>query len=220
MYLAHRRRCARNTLCATTHRGDIASLTIWGPGRPSLLFCVARSGDDGWTSHSGTRQRRRSVRCLHRLSLHLLFRQFVQRCRGRDVLFWQWRSFVRRASSVLLRLCPVIVARRRLGTRTNRACPEVVENVSRPSAVEVQPKQRSPFEMKSSLLRAVPTDVVLRGCARLLDSSAGSEATYQCSTPTDHLDLHLTQLECESNQKVGGVERALQFPQPPCSAES
>ena len=27
--------------------------------------------------------------------------------------------------------------------------------------------------------------------------------------------LHLTQLECESNQKVGGVERALQLPQPP-----
>ena len=36
--VSHRRRCARNTSCALTHRGDIASLTIWGPGRPSLLL--------------------------------------------------------------------------------------------------------------------------------------------------------------------------------------
>ena len=70
--------------------------------------------------------------------------------------------------------------------------PEVLESASRPSAVQVQPKQRSPFEMKRSLLRAVPTDVVLRGCTRLLSSSAGSEATYQCSTPTDHLEAFIS----------------------------
>ena len=193
--LAHGRRCARNTSCALTHRGDIASLTIWGPGRPSLLF-VCDSVLRGRAMMVGRRIQGPAegaapcdvfTDCLYICCS-------VSSC---SVVEAETCSSGCGGASFDEPLPSSFDSARDSGAslpwHADEPCmPEVVENMSRPSAVEVQPKQRSPFEMKSSLLRAVPTDVVLRGCARLLSSSAGSEATYQCSTPTDHLEAFIS----------------------------
>ena len=70
--------------------------------------------------------------------------------------------------------------------------PEVVGHLSQDLAVQLRPQCRSPLEIKSNLLRGVRTDVVLRGCASLLRSAVGSDATYHRSTPTDHLDAFIS----------------------------
>ena len=48
------------------------------------------------------------------------------------------------------------------------------------------------FSIRADVLRGVPPGAVLRRSARLLDNSAGSEATYQLSEPVDHLDAFIS----------------------------
>ena len=65
--------------------------------------------------------------------------------------------------------------------------PCVVGKASEGSPVQERPQRQSPLEIQRHVLRGVPANLVLRRCARMFSGSAGSEATYLLSRPTDHL---------------------------------
>ena len=91
------------------------------------------------------------------------------------------------------------------------ACvPQVVGQVREASAVDSGTPRKTAFQMDSTVLRGVRTNVVLRQRAKLLSNAAGSEATYHLvQTHGPPGSLHLTQLVRESLAQVVGAQPAV-----------
>ena len=60
------------------------------------------------------------------------------------------------------------------------------------SSDQEEARSRAALAMDGNMLRGVQSGVVLRRGANLLSSAAGSAATFQLSTPTDHLEAFLS----------------------------
>ena len=71
---------------------------------------------------------------------------------------------------------------------TNDPCqPQILGEVRELRSDHDGARRQSPLEIERHVLRGVPANLVLRRCARMFSGSAGSQATYLLSRPTDHL---------------------------------
>ena len=77
-------------------------------------------------------------------------------------------------------------------TASGSCQPQILGQVREMSSNRDGVRRQSPLEIQRHVLRGVPANLVLRRCARLLSSAAGSEATFQLSAPTDHLEAFIS----------------------------
>ena len=80
-----------------------------------------------------------------------------------------------------------------LHPKTSASCqPQVLGQVRMLSCDHEEARSGTALAMEGNMLRGVQSGVVLRRGARLLSSAAGSAATFQLSTPTDHLEAFIS----------------------------